>query len=106
MIANPDIIAEAGKRKGNRILVGFALETDNEHKNAKEKLQKKNLDMIVLNNPTEEGAAFATETNRVTIIKKQGKPLELPLQTKRQVAEVVIDHIVKLVQKSDKSGHK
>ena len=103
MVANPDIIAEVGKRKGHRFLVGFALETDNEHENAREKLKKKNLDMIVLNNPTEEGAAFATETNRVSIISAQGKAQELPLQSKRQVATVVIDHLIKLMKKAGKS---
>lgn len=104
MVANPDILGNAGKRKGSRILIGFALETDNEHENARKKLKNKNLDMIVINNPTEDSAAFASETNRVTIIKKSGKPVELPLMEKTQVAVKIMNEVVKLTGKKKKSA--
>ena len=104
MVANPDILGDAGKRKGNRMLIGFALETDNEHENARKKLKDKNLDMIVINNPTEDSAAFASETNRVTIIKKSGKPVELPLMEKTQVAVKIMNEVVKLIGKKKKSA--
>jgi len=104
MVANPDILGDAGKRKGSRILIGFALETDNEHENARKKLKDKNLDMIVINNPTEDSAAFASETNRVTIIKKSGKPVELPLMEKTQVAVKIMNEVVKLIGKKKKSA--
>lgn len=104
MVANPDILGDAGKRKGSRILIGFALETDNEHENARKKLKNKNLDMIVINNPTEDSAAFASETNRVTIIKKSGKPVELPLMEKTQVAVKIMNEVVKLTGKKKKSA--
>ncbi len=77
-------------------MIGFALETDNEHANAKEKLRKKNLDMIVLNNPIEDGAAFGYDTNKVTIFKKRGKPIELPVMSKSEVAERIIKEIGEL----------
>ncbi len=102
LVANPDILAEAGKRKGHRILIGFALETDNEVENARRKMKNKNLDMIVLNNPTEDAAAFASETNRVTIIKKGGKPVDLPMLKKTQVAEKIMNEVVKLAGKKKK----
>ena len=100
LVANPDILAQLGVRKGKRILVGFALETDNEHANAKEKLRKKNLDLIVLNNPTEDGAAFGYDTNKVTIFKKRGKPLEIPVMSKDEVAEKIIQEIGTLISET------
>jgi phosphopantothenoylcysteine decarboxylase/phosphopantothenate--cysteine ligase len=97
LVANPDIIADIGKRKGKRLLVGFAVETHNEKENALEKMRKKNLDMIVLNNPAEEGAGFATNTNRVTIFKRKAKPIELPLMTKTDVAVRIMEEILKIL---------
>lgn len=93
-----DILKEVGKIKENRVLVGFALETDNEIENARKKVKEKNLDMIVVNNPTVEGAGFGTSTNRVTVLKKRGKPEELPLMPKRQVAQEILDRVRKLVK--------
>jgi phosphopantothenoylcysteine decarboxylase/phosphopantothenate--cysteine ligase len=97
LVANPDIIADIGKRKSKRLLVGFAVETHNEKENALEKMRKKNLDMIVLNNPVEEGAGFATNTNKVTIFKHKAKPIELPVMAKTEVAARVIEEIVKIL---------
>jgi phosphopantothenoylcysteine decarboxylase/phosphopantothenate--cysteine ligase len=102
LVSNPDIIAGIGKQKGQRILVGFALETDNEEKNALEKMHKKNLDMIVLNNPVESGSGFATNTNKVTIYFRKGKPLDLPLMSKTEVAENVLTQVVGIIGKSSK----
>ena len=92
--ATKDILASLGeKKRPDQTLVGFALETDNAEANAKAKLAKKNLDWIVLNNPTEEGAGFGTETNRVTLMGRDGSTKDLPLMAKREVAEFLLDHI-------------
>jgi len=90
----PDILAEI--TKGNRIVAGFALETDNELENAMEKLNKKNLDMIVLNSLKEEGAGFEYDTNKVTIITKSGHKNELPLLSKFQTANYILSEIKNL----------
>jgi phosphopantothenoylcysteine decarboxylase/phosphopantothenate--cysteine ligase len=97
LVANPDIIADVGKRKGKRLLIGFAVETHNEKENALEKMRKKNLDMIVLNNPADEGAGFATNTNRVTIFKHKAKPIELPVMVKTDVAARIMEEILKIL---------
>jgi phosphopantothenoylcysteine decarboxylase/phosphopantothenate--cysteine ligase len=86
LISTPDILFEIGRNKGNKILVGFALETNNEIENATAKLKKKNLDFIVLNNPLIEGAGFGTDTNIVKIIDKNGTIEELPKMTKDEIA--------------------
>ena len=99
MVQNPDILAGIGKIKGKRIVVGFAVETDNEEKNAKEKMRSKNLDMIVLNNPSELGAGFSTETNKVTIFTPRKKAVDLPLMPKSEVAAAIIAEIIKLMKK-------
>lgn len=91
-----DIAAALGKVKGERLLVGFALETDNETVNAEAKLAKKNFDFIVLNSLREEGAGFGVDTNRVSLIDKTSRE-ELPLMSKREVAERIIDRIENLL---------
>lgn len=88
-----DIAAELGKVKGDRLLVGFALETDNEEENAKSKLERKNLDMVVLNSLKDEGAGFGTDTNKVTIIDKSGQKNAYPLASKAEVATIIADRI-------------
>ncbi len=87
-----DIAAALGVDKGSRILVGFALETENEQSNAESKLERKNLDFIVLNSLRDEGAGFGVDTNRVTFIDRSGRE-ELPLMSKREVAERIVDKI-------------
>ncbi len=89
-----DIAAELGARKGSRVLVGFAMETQNERENAASKLERKNFDFIVLNSLREAGAGFRGDTNVVTLIDGQGAE-ELPLMTKREVAERIVDKIEK-----------
>ncbi len=94
--ANPDIAAALGKAKGNRILAGFALETNNGEENACVKLEKKNLDFIVLNTLEDKGAGFAHDTNKVTIIDRRGKT-EFGLKSKKEVACDIVSHLSKLL---------
>ncbi|MDD5711659.1 MAG: bifunctional phosphopantothenoylcysteine decarboxylase/phosphopantothenate--cysteine ligase CoaBC, partial [Smithellaceae bacterium] len=84
---NPDIIAEIGKRKGNRTLVGFAMESENLLENAREKLMAKNMDLIVANDLTMEGAGFQTDTNVIKILYPDGVVEELPRMEKLAVAD-------------------
>jgi len=102
LVQNPDILAGIGKLKGNRIVVGFALETDNEEANARKKMREKNLDIIVLNNPGEPDAGFAVETNKVSLFIQKKKPLKLPLMTKSALAARLIDEVSKLLIKRKK----
>ena len=102
LVQNPDILAGIGKLKGNRIVIGFAVETDNEEENARKKLNSKNLDMIVLNNPEEPGAGFATNTNKVTLLFPKKKAQKIPLLSKSEIASHIIDEIIKLVEKQKK----
>jgi phosphopantothenoylcysteine decarboxylase/phosphopantothenate--cysteine ligase len=97
----PDILKTLGqnKREG-QTLVGFALETDDGLANAKRKLETKNLDWIVLNNPKEDGAGFGTKTNRVTLIRRDGASEDLPLQSKREVARTLIDRVTQHLPES------
>ncbi len=88
-----DILAELGAKKDECIHVGFALETENGTTNATKKLRSKNLDLIVLNSPLEAGAAFAVDTNKVTIISKDGETEELPLLPKTTVANILIEKL-------------
>ena len=85
-----DILKEMGQKKKKQILVGFALETHNGVDNARKKLKEKKLDLIVLNNPRDEGAAFDHDTNRVTIIRAGKKPEEWPLMGKSEVASKLL----------------
>ena len=87
-----DIAKELGASKGERVLVGFALETDNEEANAEGKLQRKNLDFVVLNSLQDAGAGFRGDTNKVTLIDRNGSE-EHPLMSKRDVAKVIVDKI-------------
>jgi phosphopantothenoylcysteine decarboxylase/phosphopantothenate--cysteine ligase len=88
-----DILATLGAKKKNEILIGFALETHDGVKNAKEKLTSKNLDFIVLNNALEKGAAFGVDTNIVSIISNTGKTERLPKMSKFDVANAILDRI-------------
>lgn len=100
MKANPDISAQMGKMKNkNQILVGFALETDHEEENAIKKLERKNLDFIVLNSLKNPGAGFATKTNQITIIDNQNKKTNFPLKDKAEVAQDIVNYLIPLVKK-------
>ncbi len=80
-------------KKENKVVVGFALETDNEIANAKRKLKEKQLDMIVLNSLKDKRSGFEFDTNKVTLIKKSGKTINLPLQSKFQIANKILSEI-------------
>jgi phosphopantothenoylcysteine decarboxylase/phosphopantothenate--cysteine ligase len=95
-----DILKEMGKRRKKQILVGFSLETEDEIKNSKRKLAEKNLDLIVVNNPTVPGAGFEVDTNQVILIDKKGKVEKLPLFSKKEVAEKVLDRVSLLLKKT------
>ncbi|MGJ7922449.1 bifunctional phosphopantothenoylcysteine decarboxylase/phosphopantothenate--cysteine ligase CoaBC [Neobacillus sp. LXY-4] len=88
-----DILFELGQKKTGQILVGFAAETEQVEEYAMGKLKKKNADMIVANNVKTAGAGFGTETNIVTIYKKDGTSIELPLMSKNQVAQKILEQI-------------
>ena len=94
---NPDIARAVGEiRKEGQTLVGFAAETDHVRENAVSKLKKKNLDMIVANDVTVPGAGFNTDTNIASLITRNGTE-EQPMQTKRQLADVILDRILTLI---------
>ena len=93
-----DILATLGKlKKKSQILVGFALETDNEEDNAIGKLKKKNLDFIVLNSLNDKGAGFKSDTNKITIFNKAFERIEFPIKSKAEVAKDICAEILKLV---------
>ena len=93
LVENPDILAEWGRRKEKQILVGFALETTNEEANAKVKLAKKNLDLIVLNSLRNDGAGFGHDTNQVTLFDRNNKRLETGLKSKMEIAQDIAEFI-------------
>lgn len=92
LVRNPDIAATlcAGKRE-NQLFAGFALETDHEHENAVGKLRRKGLDMVVLNSLNDKGACFGTDTNKITLISRDGSEKAFPLKSKQEVARDIID---------------
>jgi len=97
--STPDILAEIGKRKGRRILVGFAAETQDLVANARKKLQRKNLDLMVANDVSQPGAGFDADTNLVKILDAKGGVEELPLLPKAAVADRILERVVHLVGK-------
>ena len=94
---NKDIAQEIGKIKNNKILVGFAAETNDLIENASLKIKKKNLDFIVANDLTKEGAGFGVDTNIVKIIDKEGNITEYPKMKKEEVANIILDKIKELL---------
>ncbi|MDR3351023.1 MAG: bifunctional phosphopantothenoylcysteine decarboxylase/phosphopantothenate--cysteine ligase CoaBC [Prevotellaceae bacterium] len=97
-----DIAAALGKqKKKNQLTAGFALETYNELAHAQKKLQTKNLDMIVLNSLNDEGAGFGGDTNKITIIKKNGTVTNYPVLPKQKVAEIIVDTVFNLHNEKD-----
>jgi phosphopantothenoylcysteine decarboxylase/phosphopantothenate--cysteine ligase len=94
---NPDIIAEVGHKKGNRILVGFAVETENLMEHARTKLREKNMDIIVANDVTKEGAGFASDTNIIKILGADGNIEDVPLMNKIEAADRILNGIKKII---------
>lgn len=97
LTATPDILRTLGERKGpNQLLIGFALETTNESDHARQKLQTKNADMIVMNSLNEPGAGFGLDTNRVTIFEKSGVETTFETKSKDEVAKDIVDAVIKI----------
>ena len=95
MVVTPDIARTLGEsKKASQKLIGFALETHDEKKNALLKLERKRMDAIVLNSLRNEGAGFGTDTNRVTILSSNGNSIELPLQSKSDIADKIIEAVI------------
>lgn len=95
LVPTKDILASVGEIKRDQYLVGFALETENEIKNAKEKIQRKNLDLIVLNSLQDKGAGFKSDTNKVTLIDSTGQIQSFELKSKQEVASDILNEILK-----------
>jgi phosphopantothenoylcysteine decarboxylase / phosphopantothenate---cysteine ligase len=92
-----DILASLGKIKEPwQTLIGFALETNNELEHAREKLKEKNADMIILNSLKDKGAGFGYDTNKITLLKREGDIIAMPLQSKAGAASVIVDNIIEL----------
>jgi len=98
-----DILEEVGKKKENRILVGFAAETEDLVAHAKKKLQEKNLDLIVVNDVTQPGAGFASDTNEVKILSRSGQVKDFPLATKDEISGAILDQVAALLKKKEHS---
>jgi len=99
MERNPDIISEIARRKGDRILVGFAMESEHLIEHARSKLIEKGMDFIVANDVTEPGAGFRGDTNVVRILDREGGVEAFPLMDKRDVADVILDRVKKIREK-------
>ncbi|HEY1483599.1 MAG TPA: bifunctional phosphopantothenoylcysteine decarboxylase/phosphopantothenate--cysteine ligase CoaBC [Candidatus Acidoferrum sp.] len=93
---NPDILATVARDKGERLVVGFAAETENVADNARKKLTQKNADLIVANDVTAEGAGFDYDTNIVTLFSRDGRDLALPRMSKVEVADKILDEALRL----------
>lgn len=91
LVANKDIAATLGKMKTHQRMIGFALETNDEENNAQKKIKSKNLDYIVLNSLNDAGAGFQHNTNKISIINKEGEKTDYPLKTKLEVATDIVD---------------
>lgn len=94
LVKTPDILASLGAIKQHQLLVGFALETENEEENALGKLQRKNLDLIVLNSLNDTGAGFGADTNKIKILSKDGSVKDFDLKSKREVAQDILNAIM------------
>jgi phosphopantothenoylcysteine decarboxylase/phosphopantothenate--cysteine ligase len=97
LVKTVDILESLGEKKTNQILVGFALETDNELSNAKEKIKKKNLDAIILNSLADKGAGFQYTTNKITFIPATGEHTAYPLKDKSEVAVDILKEIKTMI---------
>ena len=97
-----DILAQLGRMKTDKqTLVGFALETNDEENNAKQKLSKKNLDFIVLNSLNDKNACFGFDTNKVTIIDSNGNMTKTDLKSKSEIAEDVVSKLIDTIKEKE-----
>jgi len=105
LIPNPDIAREMGRmKKENQVLVGFALETNNEEANAQKKIEGKNLDFIILNSLAVKGAGFMADTNQISIIDSENKIEHYPLKNKSEVASDIVDYLETVFEKGRYEG--
>jgi phosphopantothenoylcysteine decarboxylase/phosphopantothenate--cysteine ligase len=93
LVRTPDILQGVGESKGQRVLVGFAAETEDLEANARKKLAAKNLDLVVANDVAGEGACFGGDTNAVVLLRCDGGRVDVPLASKRAVAERILDEV-------------
>lgn len=100
LTANPDILAMMGARKRGQVVAGFAAETEDALAHGKEKLEAKNLDMIVVNDVSRPGSGFGSDYNEVTIIDREGGTIEVPLSEKTAVAHVILDKAAALARRN------
>lgn len=96
---NPDILSFLGKNKGNKVLVGFAAETNDLKENAQKKLINKNVDLIVANDVTAHNAGFGSDTNKVTLYYRNGSEKDIPLLTKEKIADIILNEALMLINK-------
>ena len=96
LVRTPDILESLGAQKGDRILVGFAAETEKLKEHAKGKLRSKNLDLIVANDVSRADAGFGSEKNAALVIDAAGEIVTVPLVSKRELAERILDRVVEL----------
>jgi phosphopantothenoylcysteine decarboxylase/phosphopantothenate--cysteine ligase len=101
LVRNPDILAELGQRKGKRVLVGFAAETEELLTNAQKKVQAKHLDMIVANEVGHAGSGFQSEANKVLILHDDGRIEDLPLMSKQQLAHEILTRVAERLRGMD-----
>ncbi len=92
----PDILAELGQKKADRLLIGFAAETENLMEEARRKLKSKNCDMVVANRVDVEGSGFESDENEVVLVMRTGETVPLPRASKRELADLIFDHVLKL----------
>lgn len=99
LLPTPDILEELGRRKKpNQVLVGFAAETDDLERNARLKLRRKNLDLVVANRIGVAGEGFEADTNRALVVRRRGRPVELPFMSKETMAGAILDIAEPLVR--------
>lgn len=104
LIPNPDIVAELGARKRRQIVVGFAAETESLLENARAKLRRKNLDLVVANDVTQEGSGFDVDTNAVTLLDRDGTATPVPVMSKDAVADRIYDWFLQYRNQSQRRG--
>lgn len=98
----PDILEEMGSKKGNKILIGFAAETENIIKNAKEKIKRKNLDLVVANDVSKKDIGFQSDLNKAFLIFRDGEIKDLPVMTKELLAKEILDSTIKIIQDQER----
>ncbi|MCL4501335.1 MAG: bifunctional phosphopantothenoylcysteine decarboxylase/phosphopantothenate--cysteine ligase CoaBC [Deltaproteobacteria bacterium] len=101
---NPDILRELNQIRKRQVMVGFAAETHDQEAEARRKLEEKHLDFIVANDVTRKDAGFAVDTNQVTILSREREPERLPLLTKEEVAELILDRVAELLMGRGREG--